>query len=300
MKKKVYLTLLAVLCTGLLYGCGKDEAASGDEAVLEEATEEQEAIGLANPIEASSKEDIEAKDGIVIELPEGCKPVSWVRVVTEPVICEVTFDYEGKQYVYRTSKTGEFTDISGMYYDWDSSNVSTAKELNYDIRSTEEGQGVVLWYDTLMHTVSMTEGADTKTLTAIYQMFVPSEESTELTAPESVQWGYDGAQLPDAAGISASWATVMNADGYEAVFYTRFADDQEWLEAERVKCEEPSASFFFQDYGQLKLEVRSYVGDTYSEPFVTELSEDEMSEILGLTEDNEDALAQDAETESEE
>ena len=131
---------------------------------------EESGTQMPNPVQETTQEEIEKLDGILIRIPEKAEDVVWTRITTDPVIDQAVFTMDGKEYTYRISDTGVFTDISGMYYNWIWTNNSDQADVLCDIRLTEEGQGVCSWMDERMHSISMTEGADEESLFSMYEM----------------------------------------------------------------------------------------------------------------------------------
>ena|GEM_PF-7078835 len=287
---KKYGMIIACVCLTLnLLGCAAEEAQTQERDLEEYGTrpEEEEVTGIP-----SSAEEMEEKDGILVELPSGLINAEWLRYPGDPVICEVRFEYEGKKYRYRTCNCDGYRDISGMEETWDSTNIDNVEELNSNICLTDEGKGALLWYDTRMHAICMDEGATAETLTAMYDRFYPSDRG-ELTAPENVVWGCDASRLPDAGGINASWLPCEQAESYEAVLYMRWNPGDPWEETDRKTVEEPSVSFFFQDYGDLKLEIYSVRENDKSEPLTCELLKKNVDGILAMSNDSEAEAAGD-------
>lgn len=80
----------------------------------------------------------------------------WFRIYSPgtPVLDQVSFEYDSDMYIYRAQKTQELQDISGMYFSWKQS--GTYEDVQ--IFTTEEGQGIALWFvDGVSYSLSMTE-----------------------------------------------------------------------------------------------------------------------------------------------
>lgn len=121
---KKFLALMLVLAMVFaLAACGAKNDAKADEEKPEANSESEAApeapVGVANPWVECSLDDIEAYIGWRFGIPDGA---------TEAVFCwnesiglaEMNYTVDGTEWCARIQKTDEFTDISGMYYDFDS------------------------------------------------------------------------------------------------------------------------------------------------------------------------------------
>jgi len=165
MKKKLLMILIGmIMVTGALSGCGKNNTevvnqnteVTTDAAEVTGATEDvnpedEEPAGMGNPIEEVSSEKIVEVTGSKAILPEGAENPTYLLVNNE--LGEVRFTMDSAKYnmTLRSQKLDEFTDISGMYYEWQSEYDESivnyeAKIMNYS--SDEEGDiRMYLWYD---------------------------------------------------------------------------------------------------------------------------------------------------------
>ncbi len=118
---------------------------------------------------SSSKAEIENLDGITLSIPEGSVNDVWFRIYSPgtPVLDQVAFEYNSGTYIYRAQKTQELQDISGMYFSWKQSGTNE----DVQIFTTEEGQGIALWFvDGVSYSLSMTEHGTAVNLLAMYQI----------------------------------------------------------------------------------------------------------------------------------
>jgi len=159
MKKKLLLVLLGMtMAMGILSGCGREkaeEAIQNTDMTLAESEsanpEDEEAAGMGNPIEEVSPEKIVEATGSKAILPENAENPTYLLVNNE--LGEVRFTLDSAKYnmTLRSQKLDEFTDISGMYYEWQSEYAESfgdyeGKLMNYN--SAEEGDiRMYLWYD---------------------------------------------------------------------------------------------------------------------------------------------------------
>ena len=144
-----------ILCLCLLFGCS---ARSGDT--------------LENPVQPSTREEIETLDGVSITLPKDTADAQWSRIMADGIIDQVAFTFQECAYCYRVKETGELEDISGMNYEWGEPEGGEVSPDAPRLFTNEDGQGVILWYqDGHTHCVSLSEHATTdKLLTAYFQI----------------------------------------------------------------------------------------------------------------------------------
>jgi len=158
MKKKILMVLMGMaIVAGAFAGCGKAGTEVADQTV-EVATdtsevndpEDEEPAGMGNPIEEVSPEKIAEVTGSKAILPEGAGNPTYLLINNE--LGEVRFTMDSAiNMTLRSQKLDDFTDISGMYYEWQSEydehiGDHEAKIMNFS--SDEEGDiRVYLWYD---------------------------------------------------------------------------------------------------------------------------------------------------------
>jgi len=73
--------------------------------------------GMANPWIDTTQEDLEARTGMHLCVPEGATDVIW-RVLTTAGLAELRFTLDGVSYIARALPAEFERDISGMYYNW--------------------------------------------------------------------------------------------------------------------------------------------------------------------------------------
>lgn len=83
------------------------------------SSSEEIMTGLANPYEEVSEEEMTARIGFYLGIPENATNLSYV-VINGANIGQVTFDLDGYTYTARVKATADYEDISGYYYDWTS------------------------------------------------------------------------------------------------------------------------------------------------------------------------------------
>ena len=74
-------------------------------------------VGMANPWIATTQEDLEARTGMHLRVPEGATDVLW-RVLTTADLAEMRFTLDDISYTARAVQAEHYRDISGMYYNW--------------------------------------------------------------------------------------------------------------------------------------------------------------------------------------
>ncbi len=170
MKKKNILTFAAAaLSLTVMTGCSgtsgntqetsheaATEAAAETDAAEESTAEgdiDESKEGVANPWTESDKEGVAEATGIEIEAPEDATDVTY-SYMEETGLAQVQYRLDEADWVYRAQSAAEFTDISGMYYDWESEDdceISGRKAVCYGLGGIDEPDRenvqMVNWYD---------------------------------------------------------------------------------------------------------------------------------------------------------
>ena len=102
-----------------------------------------------------------------------------------------------------------------------------------------------------------------------------------LSAPTGIRWEQDDSNMPYATGIKALWDAVPGADDYIVMFYLRWGEDEEWELAENLLPEEPEASYFFQDFFEVRLDVCAASDEGFSPLTSVILTQEELLSITG-------------------
>jgi hypothetical protein len=217
MKKKLIFAMTAMMLGAAMTGCGSstttettaaseaettaDETETSEtsaeestaEAGSEAAEETTAAAQLANPWTESDRDGVIEATGFEMDAPEGATDVFY-SYMEEGKLAQMTYTLNGEEWTYRMQMTSEFTDLSGMNYEWTSvedGTVSgrTAKYYYYgtgDLNNTEVNDvEVVNWYDIvpgIMYSLSVTgpdlNGLDIQVVAE--NMFVPLQgEATD-------------------------------------------------------------------------------------------------------------------------
>ena len=138
--------------------------------------------GMPNPWTETTAEGLMEALGLEFAVPEGAENVAF-RMLEDESLAEMEFDLDGMTYTARIQPAVEWTDISGMYYEWE----NTMEDITIGDRPAWEGRAadgdntadLCLWFDVvpgLMYSLgTVGEGdLDGFDLTAIAeQIFVP-------------------------------------------------------------------------------------------------------------------------------
>ena len=197
MKKRLSICLCLVLALSLLAGCGAQKAPAAA------PTAEEPAVGLPNPVKASSAEEIAARFGVEMKAPDGAEELSWVIIEGDMPLAQLGFSLGGIAYNYRVAKAEAYEDISGMYYEWQE---VSAEEGGGSIRLISGEAGVYDRFDAeegLVYSLSMGHGASPETLTETARLLWGEPSAEELRALlEDIRGRY----FPGTAGSSLSAA----------------------------------------------------------------------------------------------
>ena len=195
MKKFIIITLIASMV--LTCGCGKKktepeavdtvsdvQTEETEPASIEETVEESN-VQIGNPWVETNTDEIYEKLGFWMLEPQGVSDVKTQMNESEG-LAEMLFSCGEPEldYVFRAKKTGEFEDISGLYYDWvveDETQVGWCKGLCKRAISDTETVDVCLWFDEgtgIMYSLSTSapdlDGYDI--VAVVLQTVMPMEE----------------------------------------------------------------------------------------------------------------------------
>ena len=197
MKKRLSICLCLVLALSLLAGCGAQKAPAAA------PTAEEPAVGLPNPVKASSAEEIAARFGVEMKAPDGAEELSWTVIEGDMPLAQLGFSLGGIAYNYRVAKAEAYEDISGMYYEWQE---VSAEEGGGSIRLIPGEAGVYDRFDAeegVVYSLSMGHGASPEKLTETARLLWDEPSAEGLRALlEDVRGRY----FPGTAGSSLSAA----------------------------------------------------------------------------------------------
>ena len=135
-------------------------------------------VGLANPWEDVTAEQLRDASGLTFGVPEGAENVIY-RWLGSEKLAEMQFDWEGGEYCARAQavdlEAGELMEISGMYFDWEHEEDIRVNGCPGTIGQAQTGSEDwverCLWYDAdagIMYSLSVaTTDLDGLDLTAI-------------------------------------------------------------------------------------------------------------------------------------
>lgn len=191
-RKKVWILALAMVLVMALAGCG--EAKSGTDKTGSGAE-------VPNPMAQISLSQFQADTGFQVDLYDGYEMGDTYKINTDPIIYGIGItDEDGVEYDVRLAKTANLVEISGMNYQWmytndvevvgdkeeesseDAEAAESTKEKeaeaaeeeetetpDYYFYFTEEGQGMITWYeDHYSWSVSATENATEEGMARMY------------------------------------------------------------------------------------------------------------------------------------
>ncbi len=129
-------------------------------AAATESEGDSAGLGVVNPMQAYTLQEIADDAGVNITLPtEIFAELSVFRYNFEAPLYQIGFKYtDGNNYIFRMQKAEELTDISGMYYSWTQQTEGT--DILCRISTNDDGQGICLWFDgEYTYCISMDENA---------------------------------------------------------------------------------------------------------------------------------------------
>jgi hypothetical protein len=157
--KKLFALVLALVMILSLCACGKKE----------EKTPDGEAIGgnIVNPVSEETRKSILETVGVDLEAPKGAKDVSYQSITADNIIAQMKFTQDGKAYNYRVMSATDYSDISGMYYDWKEVEPTNVGGIIAEASYIPGEQGIINWYDVvpgLLYSLSVDSGASLEVL----------------------------------------------------------------------------------------------------------------------------------------
>ena len=141
-------------------------------------------VGMMNPWAEVSAEELAERTGCRFGLPEGAEDVRCF-VLNGGEMAEMQFTLNGCRLTARIAAAAAFTDISGMYYAWTSTEAFNVAQCPAVIWTApaEEGQAqVCLWYDAvpgLMYSVSACGDACPDLKTVAEALYIPVQAEAE-------------------------------------------------------------------------------------------------------------------------
>lgn len=162
-KMKKALILISIFIMILVSCSGKKSAVN---------TTANKTIGLPNPVQESTAEDIAKELNVKFAVPDGAKNIRYSIVSGN--LAQMDFILNEAECTARIKRDAESEDISGFYYNWSNETPCTVGEnagiAKWQITEVGEVVGICLWQNkasNLTYTVSMKKNADSEKLIAL-------------------------------------------------------------------------------------------------------------------------------------
>lgn len=162
-KMKKTLILISIFMIMLVSCSGKKSAVN---------TTANKTIGLPNPVQESTAEDIAKELNVKFAVPDGAKNIRYSIVSGN--LAQMDFILNEAECTARIKRDAESEDISGFYYNWSNETPCTvganAGIVKWQITEVGEVVGICLWQNkasNLTYSVSMKKNADSEKLIAL-------------------------------------------------------------------------------------------------------------------------------------
>lgn len=162
-KMKKTLILISIFMIMLVSCSGKKSAVN---------TTANKTIGLPNPVQESTAEDIAKELNVKFAVPDGAKNIRYSIVSGN--LAQMDFILNEAECTARIKRDAESEDISGFYYNWSNKLPCTVGEnagiAKWQITEVGEIVGICLWQNkasNLTYSVSMKKNADSEKLVAL-------------------------------------------------------------------------------------------------------------------------------------
>lgn len=160
---KKTLILISIFMIMLVSCSGKKSAVN---------TTANKTIGLPNPVQESTAEDIAKELNVKFAVPDGAKNIHYS--IIEGKLAQMDFIWNEAECTARIKRDAESEDISGFYYNWLNETPCTvganAGIVKWQITEVGEVVGICLWQNkasNLTYSVSMKKNADSEKLIAL-------------------------------------------------------------------------------------------------------------------------------------
>ena len=162
-KMKKTLILISIFIMILVSCSGKKSAVN---------TTANKTIGLPNPVQESTAEDITKELNVKFAVPDGAKNIRYSIIAGN--LAQMDFIWNEAECTARIKRDAESEDISGFYYNWSNETPCTVGEnagiAKWQITEVGEVVGICLWQNkasNLTYSVSMKKNADSEKLIAL-------------------------------------------------------------------------------------------------------------------------------------
>ena len=162
-KMKKALILISIFIMILVSCSGKKSAVN---------TTANKTIGLPNPVQESTAEDIAKELNVKFAVPDGAKNIRYSIIAGN--LAQMDFIWNKAECTARIKRDAELEDISGFYYNWSNETPCTvganAGIVKWQITEVGEVVGICLWQNkasNLTYSVSMKKNVDSEKLIAL-------------------------------------------------------------------------------------------------------------------------------------
>lgn len=162
-KMKKTLILISIFMIMLVSCSGKKTAVN---------TTANKTIGLPNPVQESTAEEITERLNVKFAVPDGAKNIRYSIIAGN--LAQMDFIWNEAECTARIKRDAESEDISGFYYNWPNETPCTVGEnagiAKWKITEVGEVVGICLWQNkasNLTYSVSMKKNADSEKLVAL-------------------------------------------------------------------------------------------------------------------------------------
>lgn len=160
---KKTLILISIFMIMLVSCSGKKSAVN---------TTANKTVGLPNPVQESTAEDIAKKLNVKFAVPDGAKNIRYSIIAGK--LAQMDFIWNEAECTVRIKRDAESEDISGFYYNWSNETPCIIGEnagiAKWQITEVGEVVGICLWQNkasNLAYSVSMKKNADSEKLIAL-------------------------------------------------------------------------------------------------------------------------------------
>ena len=174
-------------------------------------------VGLPNPVQESTAEDIAKELNVKFAVPDGAKNIRYSIIAGK--LAQMDFIWNEAECTARIQRNAESEDISGFYYNWSNETPCTVEEnagiAKWQITEVGEIVGICLWQNkasNLTYSVSMKKNADSEKLAALANAVYAGEASPKTFKMVSMAEGLELAKKNSDAII----VDVRRDDEYKA------------------------------------------------------------------------------------
>lgn len=174
-------------------------------------------VGLPNPVQESTAEDIAKELNVKFAVPDDAKNIRYSIIAGN--LAQMDFIWNEAECTARIKRDAESEDISGFYYNWSNETPCTVGEnagiAKWQITEVGEVVGICLWQNkasNLTYSVSMKKNADSDKLAALANAVYIAGETPMTYKMVSMAEGFEIAKNnPDAIIVD-----VRRDDEYKA------------------------------------------------------------------------------------